>query len=318
MIIMKKSVSIIIVVVLVLGGLGVYKTFSAKAATQNNSSQFASAKVSQQNIKQSVSGSGSVLSGQTQVINSVGRDTVKSLLVSKDEVVTKGQELISFENGSAAIIAPYNGVISDINVSVGDEVMSGQQLLTIFDNKDLITTISVDETDLPDLKIGQKAEIKANAYPDIKFTGIVKDISQQGTYANGVSSFDVTLSIDHILGLKVGMSTEVSIVTASKPNVLAVPIEAVKDIRGSKYVIVPQANGTSKIQKVEVGISDGTMVEITNGLVVGEVVQLPQIQSTTTSSSKVKGVGGFSMMQGGGFRNGGQGMKNSSTSNTSK
>lgn len=299
----KVTISIMLVAMLVVAGFGIYKNVTAKAVATNKVSQFSQTKASVQNIKKSISGSGDVLSSQSDVIKAASKDTVASVLVSKNQVVTKGQELITFENGSDAIVAPYDGVISDINVRVGDGVNSTQQLLTIFDNKNLYTTISVDETDLPSLKIGQKADIKVNAFPDTKFTGTVKDISQQGTYSNGVSNFDVTISFDNINNIKVGMSTEATIVTDSKDNVLVVPVEAVKDIKGGKYVIIPNTNGTTTMQKVELGISNGRMVEVTNGLVDGEEVELPQVQNSTTNSSKMKGMGGFQMMQGGGTRN---------------
>jgi HlyD family secretion protein len=305
---MKKiAISITLVAVLGLGGAGVYKDITTKAAAVSKTSQSSNAKASVQNIQKSVSGSGDVLSAESDILKAASKDTVASVLVSKNLVVTKGQELITFENGSDPILAPYDGVISNVNVSVGDSVNTAQQLVTIFDNKNLYTTISVDETDLPSLKVGQKADIKVNAFPDTKFTGTVKDISEQGTYSNGVSNFDVTISFDNINDIKVGMSTEATIVTDSKDNVLAVPVEAVKDIRGGKYVIMPKADGTTTMQKVEVGISNGRMVEITNGLVVGQEVELPQVQASSSNSSKTKGMGGFQMMQGGGGRNSGGG-----------
>ncbi|MTK12616.1 MAG: efflux RND transporter periplasmic adaptor subunit [Clostridiaceae bacterium] len=296
----KVTISIMIIAVLGFGGFGVYKSINANAATQSKTSQIVKAKASVQNIQKSVSGSGSVESSSTDTLKASSRDTIQSVLVSKNQVVTKGQELITFVNGSDPIVAPYDGVISDISVSSSDSVNASQQLMTIFDDKNLLTKISVDETDLANLKVGQKADIKVNAFPDVKFTGVIKDISQQGTYSNGVSNFDVTIAFDDIHDIKVGMSTEATIVTASKDNVLAVPVEAVKDIKGEKYVLVFKDNTTPTLQKVEVGISNGRMVEITNGLVAGQEIELPQVQSSNNNSSKMRGMGGFQMMQGGG------------------
>ncbi|MBI6871570.1 efflux RND transporter periplasmic adaptor subunit [Clostridium aciditolerans] len=296
----KVTISIMIIAVLGFGGFGVYKSINANAATQSKTSQIVKAKASVQNIQKSVSGSGSVESSSTDTLKSSSRDTIQSVLVSKNQVVTKGQELITFVNGSDPIVAPYDGVISDISVSSGDSVNASQQLMTIFDDKNLLTKISVDETDLANLKVGQKADIKVNAFPDVKFTGVIKDISQQGTYSNGVSNFDVTIAFDDIHDTKVGMSTEATIVTASKENVLAVPVEAVKEIKGEKYVLVFKDNTTPTLQKVELGISNGRMVEITNGLVAGQEIELPQVQNSNNNSSKMRGMGGFQMMQGGG------------------
>ncbi|WP_029161662.1 efflux RND transporter periplasmic adaptor subunit [Clostridium scatologenes] len=301
---MKKiTISIMLVAILGVGGVGVYKNITAKASTVSKTSQFSKVKASIQSIKKSVSGSGSVQSSETQVIKSDNKDTVDSILVSKNQVVAKGQELITFKNGSDAILAPFDGVVSDISVAAGDSINLSQQLITVFDNKNFYTTISVDETDLANLNIGQKADIKVNAYSDKKFTGTIKDISQQGTYSNGVSNFDVIIGFDSIDNVKVGMSTEATIVTESKDNVIAVPVEAVKDVKNQKYVIIPKNDGSTTLQKVEVGISNGRMVEITNGLVAGQEVEIPQVQTSNSSSSKMRSMGGFQMMQGGGTKN---------------
>lgn len=299
----KVTISIMLIAVLGFGGFGVYKSINAKASTQSKTSQITKAKASVQNLQKSVSGSGSVQSSSTDTLKASSRDTIQSILVSKNQVITKGQELITFENESDPIVAPYDGIISDISVASGNSVNASQELITIFDDKNLLTKISVDETDLVNLKVGQKADIKVNAFPDVKFTGVIKDISQQGTYSNGVSNFDVTIAFDDIHDIKAGMSTEATIVTESKENVLAVPVEAVKDIKGEKYVLVFKDNTTPTLQKVELGISNGRMVEITNGLVSGQEIELPQVQNSNNNSSKMKGMGGFQMMQGGGGRN---------------
>src|SRR5690349_20118632 len=125
---------------------------SVKAAAANKATQVTKATASVQNIQKSVSGSGSIESSSTEILKASARDTVQSVLVTKKQVVTKGQELITFEKGSDTIVAPYACVISDIGVSAGDSINASQQLITIFDNKNLTTKISVDETDLSSLK----------------------------------------------------------------------------------------------------------------------------------------------------------------------
>jgi HlyD family secretion protein len=311
----KMIVGIVIVAVVAVGGLLVYKNISAKKSAQNVSSQFSMGKVTVKDITQSVSGSGSVQASQSEVFKAAGKDTVASVLVNKNQIVSTGDELVTFTNGSAAIVADMSGVISDVNVIPGDDVNQGTPLVTMFNNTNLLTTISVDETDVTKLKVGQKADIKLNAFPDTKFTGTVTSISQQGQYSNGVSNFDVAVYFDNVQNIKVGMSTEVSITTDSKNNVLTIPVEAVRDINGGKYVLVYDGNKTS-MNKVELGISDGKSVEVTNGLVAGEDVQLPQVKSSSTSSS-TKGMGSFQMMRnsGGGNRQSGSQGSSSKSSN---
>jgi HlyD family secretion protein len=297
----KKILIPILVVVIAVVSIVVYRNTTKKS--ENNKSQSSQTQVTMQNIESTVSGSGSVVPLNSGTIKAEGKDTVSQVLVSKDQAVTAGQELIAFEDGSAAITAPYDGIISQVNVSAGDSVNPNQALLSIFDNKNFYTTISVDETDVPNLKIGQKANIKVNAFPDTSFTGTVKDISQQGTYSNGVSTFNVIIYFDKINDIKSGMSTEASIVTASKNNVLAVPIEAIRDMDGKKFVILSSDDGKMKMQQVQVGINNGKMVQIVEGLTEGQKVQLPQTESSSGSQSSAKSRSGFGMMRSGGIGN---------------
>ncbi|MCH3963884.1 MAG: efflux RND transporter periplasmic adaptor subunit [Clostridium sp.] len=303
-----KKILIPIIIVIIAVSVIVYRNTTKKS--ENNKVQSSQAQVTVQNIESTVSGSGSVMPLNSQSIKAVGADTVSQVFVSKDQEVTAGQELITFENGSAAITAPYNGIISQVNVSGGDIVNPNQALLSIFDNKNFYTTISVDETDVPNLKIGQKANIKVNAFPDTSFTGTVKDISQQGTYSNGVSTFNVIIYFDKINNIKSGMSAEASIITASKNNVLAVPIEAIRDMNGKKFVILSSDDGKRKMQQVQIGINNGKMVQIVEGLTKGQEVQLPQTESSSGNQSSGRNGSGFGMMRGGGagsFRQGGNG-----------
>ncbi|HBC98029.1 MAG TPA: efflux transporter periplasmic adaptor subunit [Clostridium sp.] len=301
---MKKILIPIIIVIIAVGAV-VYKNTTKKSG--NNKLQYSQARVTKQNIESTVSGSGSVMPLNGGTIKAGGTDTVAQVLVSKDQAVTAGQELVAFENGSAAITAPYDGIISQVNVSAGDSVNPNQDLLGIFDDKNFYTTISVDETDVPNLKIGQKANIKVNAFPDTSFTGTIKDISQQGTYSNGVSTFNVIIYFDKINNIKSGMSTEASIVTASKNNVPAVPIEAIRDMNGKKFVILSSDDGKRKMQQVQIGINNGKMVQIVGGLTEGQKVQLPQTESSSGSQSSTKSRSGFGMMRSGEIGNSRQG-----------
>lgn len=72
------------------------------------------------------------------------------------------------------------------------------------------------------------AKISVTAVPDKTYTGQVKEIAEQGTVMNGVSSFLVTISIDDIANLKSGMTADASILVNEKANALYVPIEAVQ------------------------------------------------------------------------------------------
>jgi HlyD family secretion protein len=160
-----------------------------------------------------------------------------------------------------------------------------------------------------------------SALPDQTFTGKVTAIANEGTSTNGVSSFNVDVSIDNPQNLKVGMSTEANILTASKDNALYVPLDAVHSMNGQKFVMLATNNSNqgqdqsqSKSQgqsqgqgqnwsanrvTVQTGLANSDYVEITQGLTEGQVVRLPNLARSNTTTA----TGGRSMFggMGGGF-----------------
>ncbi|WP_019240795.1 MULTISPECIES: efflux RND transporter periplasmic adaptor subunit [Bacillus] len=223
-------------------------------------------------------------------------DTVK---VTKGNVVKKGATIATFTDGSL-LQAPVTGTITSLSISSGESIDSSTVVAHITDYTNLLTTISVDELDISKIKANQKVDITASAFEEEKFEGIVSSVATEGTASNGVSTFDVTVKITDPKNLKIGMSTEASILIESKDDALYVPVEAVYTKGNEKYVIVPSDDGNSTKQvTVETGITNDTYVEITKGLAEGDQVQIPKIQSSGSSSK------GGGMMQGGDMPSGG-------------
>ncbi|EUJ22096.1 hypothetical protein PGRAN_13568 [Listeria grandensis FSL F6-0971] len=154
------------------------------------------------------------------------------------------------------------------------------------DYNELQLQVQMDELDVPNVKVDQEAKISVTAVPDKTYTGKVKEIAEQGTVMNGVSSFLVTITIDDTTNLKSGMTADASILVNEKANALYVPIEAVqKNDDGKYYVLVPKKgkNDTTKEVKqyVTTGLHNEDNIEITKGLEKGDEVILP----TKTKSS---------------------------------
>ena len=165
-----------------------------------------------------------------------------------------------------------------------------------------------------------------SAYPDTTFTGKVTEIAAEGTSSNGTSTFDVTIHIDQPKNLKVGMSTEASILTESKENALYVPVDGVYTNNNEKYVIVTSAStdtssagSTSQQKTVKTGISTDDYVELTEGVTAGETIQLPELATSSSTSNRQGGMmqGGMGAMTGGGMPPGAGGQGPSSTSGRS-
>ena len=295
------------VLVLAIGG-GAW--FFMKDSAEPVIAKSVTATVEKGDLEVQISGSGSVAAINSEDITASVTGEVDEVLVEKNELVEKGDELITFTDGSDPITAPFDGTVTTMNVEEGDRVSSSEVLAHITDYKKLKTTISVDELDVPSVKKGQTVEIKASAFEDETFTGEVTSVAKEGTYENGVSSFDVTIKIDKPGDIKIGMSTEVSILTNSVKDALYVPIEAVQLDGEEKYVNIQQSGTTegtaSTKTAVETGISNDRYIEITSGLEEGQFVSLP---ITINESSTGSGADGMRGGQGGEIRmQGGSGM----------
>jgi HlyD family secretion protein len=151
------------------------------------------------------------------------------------------------------IFAPTSGIISQLNVKLGERVvgtaqMAGTDMLTIADMNRIEVRVDVSETDIAKVKIGDTTVIEADAYRNRKFTGVVSKISVSSKGSNAaaqMSTDQVTNYTVHILIIsnsyadletnlnygefvfKPGMSASVEIQTRKEPNILSVPVNAV-------------------------------------------------------------------------------------------
>ena len=315
----KKWISILGVLIIVLGA-GAWYVLKNKSQPVMN--QAVSVAVQKGKLDVKVTGSGSTQSVTNEDITADSNKVVDSVLVSANDVVKKGQELITFTDGSDSIVAPADGTITSISVQAGDRVTSGKAVAHITNYSDLETIIQVDELDIPKVQVGQSVTLKVNSFPDTTYTGKVTDVAKEGTVSNGVSSFNVTVHIDDPKDVKIGMTTEASILTDSKDNVLYVPVEAVHTRGDQKFVLVQSStassngqtsskgktnsNGQANMERklVKTGIHNEDYVEITEGLQEGDHVQLPMAAQGNAANNNNNKQKGFMMSPGGGMGGG--------------
>jgi HlyD family secretion protein len=183
--------------------------------------------------------------------------------------------------------APIDGIITSLRVEEGETALVGTMnnpgtiLMTIADLSVMEVEVEVDETDVVGVNIGQKSEVKIDAYPDKTIMGTVTEIGSSAiqTIATGDESKDfkvvVTLE-DPPSDLKPGLSASADIITAKKMDVLAVPISALvlKDkATENESAEAGQEEGVYIVEESRVkfvptqkGIMGELMIEITSGL----------------------------------------------------
>jgi HlyD family secretion protein len=255
----------------------------------------------------------SYLSSLLSIKNSIETDKENLIQTSYDiadqeSLVTEKQTALDDANKNlsyCSIYAPFSGVVSAVNLKVGDSVSSGTIIAKIV-TKEVIAKISLNEVDASQVKIGQKVTTTFDAVEGLTLTGLVAIIDTVGTVSQGVVSYNVDINFDlQDARVKPGMSVSSNIITDSKQNVLMVASSAVKSKNGSYYVeVLPStikttsdqvvAKGITLEQKpVEVGITDDTNIEITSGLSEGDRVVSRTASSTTkttTSSSSSRSI----------------------------
>jgi len=171
------------------------------------------------------------------------------------------------------LIAPIDGEVIVRAVEPGQTVTVNDAILVLSDR--LIVKAQVDETDIGKVKLGQKAIITLDAYPDIKVEGRVNHISYESKIINNVTIYEVDILPDKVPEVfRSGMTANVDIVIQDEKNVLLLPQEALIEEGGQKFVRVKSFRGVVK-KKVITGLSDERNVEILKGVSREEVVLIP-------------------------------------------
>lgn len=194
-------------------------------------------------------------------------------LVKKAEALNRAARINVSET---YLYAPIAGTIIKKNVDLGEIAVFNSTVLTVAEGEMEIET-NVPESDIIKVALGQKANIAFDAFPvDVKFEARIFEIEPASTVIQDVVYYKVKLRLDNLDShLKPGMSCDVDIKTAEKPNVIAIPLRAVKTEGGKKYVEILQDEKNQITEKVYVttGLEgDDGIVEITSGLGGGEPV----------------------------------------------
>lgn len=139
----------------------------------------------------------------------------------------------------ATVTAPVAGTVIEKTVSQGMVITSatgafggGTTLIKMADLSRVRMRAQFNETDIGQIRAGQVATVIVDAYPDRRFSGLVEKIEPQAVVTQGVTMFPVLVTLNNQDGaLKPGMNGEVSVTIDERKNVLAVPNDAVKNVR---------------------------------------------------------------------------------------
>lgn len=234
-----------------------------------------------------------------------------------------------------SVVSPIDGVVTNLPVRVGETVVQGIQnsaastIMTVADMSLITAEVKVDETDIVNVSLNQTADVSIDAIPNKTFKGHVIEIgntailrstglaaSQSAVSSQEAKDFKVVVALDNPPDeIRPGLSCTAKITTATRHNVLAIPIQALTvrqkgDLEKTKpgappKTLTPAEEKARKVEeqgvfvvngeraafrKVDTGITGATEIEVLGGLQEGDqiVTGTYQVIRTLRNDSKVK------------------------------
>lgn len=195
------------------------------------------------------------------------------------------------------ITSPMDGVVTRLQVEEGEVAMIGTMnnpgtaLMTISDLSVIEAEMEVDETEIPTVKVGQTSTMKIDAYGDRVFNGVVTEIASSPLVvptatgpANTAVDFKVKVRVDNPPpDLRPGLSCTAEILTATRAQVVAVPIQALvlrekKDAAGKSTPgdeeegVFALKEGKAVFHPVKTGITGDLEIEVVEGVAAGDQI----------------------------------------------
>jgi len=286
---MNKKLKIILVIAGVLI-VGVFVVFKLKPKA-NTDDLIKEVMVTRGTIQTIISTTGTILPKNRLEVRPPVNGRIESVLVKEGQQVKVGQTLAwmsSTERAALldaargqgeeklkywqetykpiALLAPIDSEVIVATTQPGQTVTTVDAVIVLSDT--LIGRAQVDETDIRKIKLGQKAQIILDAYPDTKINAVVEHMYYESQTVNNVTIYEVDLVPESIPDFfRSGMNTTINFIESSKDNILLVPAEAVYKDKEESFVLIKKEGQTELIQQpVKLGITDDKFIEIISGV----------------------------------------------------
>ncbi len=175
----------------------------------------------------------------------------------------------------ATIYSPFNGIVAEVNPSFpGANVTPATASYIVVNPQTTYFDSEIAETDLPQIKVGQKVKIKLDAYPDDLIEGVIDNVGMVAfTSSTGGNAYSLRINLPSNIDMKykVGMEGDVDIILETLNNVLKIPTSAVVNEEGKDYVWVYE-NGKVSKKEVVVGGNSNEDTEIKSGIDEGQII----------------------------------------------
>lgn len=202
-----------------------------------------------------------------------------------------------------ALVAPFEGTVADESLTLG--VLSASGSVTLIDMSAFTLDVSIAESDVSSISVGQPVSVTVQALPDAELMGTVTFLDVvPTTSSNGVVTYNATITLDPApdVALRPGMSAVASIILEQHEDVVLVPNRflTTDTVTGATSVMVESEPGVYTDTPVTLGARGASESEVASGLEVGQTIVLLVTESDVASSQAGGGFGFGGLLGGGG------------------
>jgi HlyD family secretion protein len=208
-------------------------------------------------------------------------DTLTGAVLAVDQALLAREKAVA-ELDRAQLHAPFDGSVTVVEATVGEQVGSNTSILTLAKLQEPLVRFWVEEADMVSVAVGYPVNIVFEAWPDNTYTGEVVRVDPVLVTVDGTPAVQAWARLDlsaQDTNFLSGMTAEVEVIAAETRNALLVPVEALRELSSDQYaVFVVKTDGELEMRAVKVGLMDPVSAEILAGLELGEVVSLGEAE----------------------------------------
>lgn len=198
------------------------------------------------------------------------------------EIAQAALDNARIELAKTAIKAPHDGMVSDLDVYVGNVISgagsfsNGTTLMKVNDMSNLRVEADLNEIEANKIAVGAETTLTFDSLPKTSFTGTVNYLSSFGVQDSATSTlYKFPVRVNFTTGgvlVRPGTSANLSILVAGVNDAVSVPASAVFIEDGVRYVFLKKGEGKFERRKIEVGIGNLNFIQVVQGLANGDTI----------------------------------------------
>lgn len=282
----KFIIGSVIGVLVIVGGFAGYQVLANSAKDQ-----FTATPALVGNIVNDNRFSGVIESQSREDVMAASALEISELYVSEGELIAEETDLYESVSGDL-VTSTVAGEVAEIYYDEDETVAAGGKIMEIVDFANLQVSIKVDEYQLASLAVGAPVTINIDSIGR-SVQGSVSEISREAKNENGVAYFTAIVDFQGDAQIRIGMNAEVVIVKEQVEKAVTVPVDAIQfGADNESYVLIKGESETAEQRPVTTGITDGINIQIIAGLTENEVILIPMLTTTETSTFQRPETGG--------------------------